>query len=138
MSDFLDMRRRQLHCIELTYFLQNLLILVEFCLYFLNKNWFTLNETWMFEFGSCTSTWYSFALFVELLPIQLLLIAFWYIPRRFLMSIHEINSHSSFISISSELQTSPLLEDRIVEREEFDFKKPFRKMTTNRISQFQD
>jgi hypothetical protein len=102
-SDFMRMRRRQLLFCTGCLLLQDILILIELVIYFAKRSA-------QFNFGECESNWFSFTLCVELLPIELFLVAFWFIPRHFFLPVKEINRQINDLHLTSDIST-PILND---------------------------
>ena len=71
---------------------------------------FWATDSGLFAFDACRSDWFSFTMLVELLPVELLLVAFWYIPRHFFLPVKEINRSINDLHLTTDLSV-PILAD---------------------------
>ena len=69
-----------------------------------------------FSFGQCDTNWYSFTLFVELLPVELFLVAFYLIPRHFFLPAHEFGRSLNDLHLNHDVSV-PILVDQETPRE---------------------
>jgi hypothetical protein len=81
----------------------NILIFAELITYF-------AKSSEAFRFGTCGSDWSSLTLFVELFPVELFLVAFWYIPRHFYLSVKEINRSINDLHLANDINAPILAE----------------------------